>query len=83
MVLSSPSDPLAIGAALVVDAPADICFCTSSFNTRPSFPVPEISSMSMLCSLVKYRTAGVASEACLPDERGLLALGFPPSQSPD
>ena len=33
---------------------------TSSFRTRPSRPVPEMSAMSRLCSLRRARTAGVA-----------------------
>lgn len=39
---------------------------TSSFSTRPSLPLPVTSVMEMLCSLIRWRTAGVAREACLP-----------------
>lgn len=38
---------------------------TSSFKTRPSLPVPEISDISIPNSLAECLTAGVASDACL------------------
>lgn len=39
---------------------------TSSFSTRPSFPVPWTWWISMPNSLMILRTAGVAKEACFP-----------------
>jgi hypothetical protein len=51
---------------LVVCFEDSTCRCTSSLSTRPSLPVPSISPMSSLCCLTICRTAGVASEACLP-----------------
>ena len=38
---------------------------TSSFITRPSLPVPTISSMFASSSLRSPRTAGVANDVCL------------------
>ena len=45
---------------------ASACFCTSSFSTRPSLPVPSMSSILSLRSLSMPRTAGVARDACFP-----------------
>lgn len=63
IVLSSPG----VTGSGVIDASRvfESCFddlnrCRSSFNTRPSFPVPCISAMSMPSSFDKCRTAGVA-----------------------
>jgi hypothetical protein len=51
-------------------------FCTSSFSTRPSLPVPSISSIFNLRSLIRCRTAGVASEACFPGCRCAFGCSF-------
>lgn len=59
-----------VGDVLGVCLDASACRCTSSFNTRPSFPVPSMSSIFRLCSLTMCRTAGVASDACFPSWRG-------------
>lgn len=48
---------------------ASACLWTSSFRTRPSLPVPSMSSMFNFRSLSMPRTAGVANEACFPSCR--------------
>jgi hypothetical protein len=48
---------------------ASACRTTSSFSTRPSLPVPSMSSICRLCSLTMCRTAGVARDACFPSCR--------------
>ena len=40
-------------------------WCTSSFRTRPSLPVPAMSDMLTESSFSRARTAGVARAACL------------------
>lgn len=45
---------------------ASACLWTSSFRTRPSLPVPSMSSIFNLRSFSMPRTAGVASDACFP-----------------
>lgn len=51
------------GAGFAFRAAANLC--TSSFITRPSFPVPVISVILILSSLSRPRTAGVANPPCL------------------
>jgi hypothetical protein len=55
------------GAEMPAPAFADwVCLCTSSLRTRPSLPVPSMSSILKFAALTMWRTAGVAREACLP-----------------
>src|SRR5437762_2559452 len=67
MVLSARSGSTVVGdgAAGTESDFVEAYFCTSSFRTRPSLPVPGMSSMLRLSSFVKWRTAGVARVACL------------------
>lgn len=68
-------------------AEEELAFCetwrwTSSFSTRPSLPLPVTSVMEMLCSLIKWRTAGVAREACLLGVVSALVSDCRPSGPP-
>lgn len=71
MTLSSPCPTGVAGRAAMGEV---FCVCdreaaylwTSSLSTRPSLPLPGMSSMLILSSFVRCRTAGVASDACLP-----------------
>ena len=55
------------GDSVVSESRAAANLCTSSFITRPSFPVPVTCAISTFSSLSRPRTAGVANAACLPN----------------